>query len=95
MRRASTSAYFARNKSTGTRMLCRTCRDALPRNKIGEKTMTVRAHGHQVAALFLNPFGDLFARFAVSQFSLGGNAGGLKFSADFLQIGRVLGDFPD
>ena len=40
---------------------------------IGEKTVSVRAHRHQVAALLPDPLDDFLRRIAVSQFRLGGN----------------------
>src|SRR6266568_7491733 len=39
---------------------------------IGKEAVSVRAHGHQVATLLLDPFDDLIRRFAVGEFGLGG-----------------------
>ena len=54
--------------------------------------MSVRAHGHQVATLSLDPFDDLLDRLAISQFRVGWDSSGLKLRPHFFQIGRVLGD---
>src|ERR1700675_179100 len=38
---------------------------------IGKETVSMRAHGHQIATLLLDPFNNLIRRFTVRQFSLG------------------------
>ena len=55
--------------------------------------MAVGAHGDQVAAFFFDPFDDLVGGVAVGEFGVGGDAGGLKFGADFFKVGGILGDF--
>ena len=54
--------------------------------------MSVSAHGHQVATLFLDPFDDLVGGIAVRQFGLNGNVQRLEFSLNLFQVAGVFGD---
>ena len=59
---------------------------------VSDEAVSVGAHRHQVAALLLDPLDDLGGSVAVSQFGLGGNAGGLKLVLHLLQVREVGGD---
>jgi hypothetical protein len=51
------------------------------------------AHGDKIAAFLFNPFHDFGGGVAKGEFGLRGNVSGLKFLANFLQVGGVIGDF--
>ena len=46
---------------------------------IGKKAMSMRAHGHQVATLLLDPFNNFIRRFAIGQLGLRRDAQGFEF----------------
>src|SRR6266478_4586756 len=61
---------------------------------IGKETVSVGAHGYQVAALLLDPFDDLAGWLAVGEFGLGGDVSGLELGPHFFQISSIFSDFP-
>src|SRR6185437_11063548 len=60
---------------------------------VGQKAMAVGAHGHQVAALLLDPFDDLVGGLAIGQLRVRMDPFRLKFVAYFLQVGVVFDNF--
>ena len=57
------------------------CRRA--QKQVRKKAMSVRAHGHEVATLLLDPLDNLIRRLTVRQFGLCRNANGFELGPYF------------
>src|SRR6185312_437357 len=64
-----------------------------PQKHVGQKAVSVSAHGDQIASFLLDPFNDLVGGFAESQFRIRGNSLFLEFLPHFLQVGGVFHNF--
>ena len=64
-----------------------------PVDDVGKKFMTMGAHCHQVAPLFLNPFDDLIGGFSAGQFGYRGDPFGFKFRREGIEVSLILLDF--
>ena len=57
---------------------------------VGQKAVSMCAHGHQIASLPLDPFDDFLGRFTVRQFGLCGNTDGLELGPQLFPNRRCL-----
>ena len=68
-------------------------RSCLSENQVAQQTVSVGAHGYEVAAVFLDPLDDLLGRRrAVGKLGVGGDATGFEFGLHTVQVGPSLFD---